>query len=110
MNGPRHGFAVVSLLALTACGGVFDDDDDDEIPRLSAATPASLSGSCEELAGKLERLLELAGLREVAEAQRPKHDIVATLAEEAARQWTAGFNPRPVTKEDFVKLYEAALE
>ena len=31
------------------------------------------------------------------------------LAEEAARQWTAGFNPRRVTKADFARLYEAAF-
>jgi alcohol dehydrogenase class IV len=31
------------------------------------------------------------------------------LAEEAARQWTASFNPRPVGKEDFVRLYEAVF-
>jgi len=32
------------------------------------------------------------------------------LAEEAAGQWTAGFNPRAMTKENFVKLYEAAWQ
>ncbi len=31
-----------------------------------------------------------------------------TLAEEAAQQWTAKFNPRPVQKEDFQALYEEA--
>jgi len=31
------------------------------------------------------------------------------LAEEAARQWTAQFNPRPVAKEDFLRLYESIL-
>jgi len=30
------------------------------------------------------------------------------LAEEAARQWTAGFNPRPVTAHDLVELYRQA--
>jgi alcohol dehydrogenase len=34
---------------------------------------------------------------------------IPALAEEAARQWTAAFNPRPVSKDDFVKLYEAAF-
>jgi hypothetical protein len=31
------------------------------------------------------------------------------LAEEAARQWTANFNPRPVSRDDFVALYSAAF-
>jgi alcohol dehydrogenase class IV len=35
--------------------------------------------------------------------------IIPVLADEAARQWTATFNPRPVSKDAFVALYEAAL-
>ena len=33
---------------------------------------------------------------------------IPQLAAEAAAQWTVNFNPRPVAKEDFVKLYEDA--
>jgi alcohol dehydrogenase len=39
-----------------------------------------------------------------------KRSKIKTLAAEAARQWTASFNPRPVTEADFVALYEAAFE
>jgi alcohol dehydrogenase len=35
--------------------------------------------------------------------------ILPLLAEEAAQQWTARFNPRPVTDADLLSLYEAAL-
>ena len=35
---------------------------------------------------------------------------IKTLANEAVRQWTVRFNPRPLTEEDFVQLYEAAFE
>ena len=31
------------------------------------------------------------------------------LAKEAAQQWTATFNPRPITAEDFEQLYEEVL-
>jgi len=31
------------------------------------------------------------------------------LAEEAAKQWTANFNPRRIEAADFVGLYEAAF-
>ena len=31
------------------------------------------------------------------------------LAEEASRQWTAQFNPRPIAAGDFARLYEEAL-
>jgi alcohol dehydrogenase len=35
-------------------------------------------------------------------------DSLAELAEQAERQWTAGFNPREVTRDDLLALYEAA--
>lgn len=37
-----------------------------------------------------------------------KKEDIPTLAKEAAGQWTAQFNPRPITEEDFVKFYEEA--
>ena len=36
-------------------------------------------------------------------------DAVPALASEAAAQWTAQFNPRPVAAADFERLYHAAL-
>lgn len=38
-----------------------------------------------------------------------KHESLPMLAEEAARQWTAGFNPRPIHAKDFLQLYTGAL-
>jgi alcohol dehydrogenase len=35
--------------------------------------------------------------------------ILSLLAEEAAEQWTAKFNPRPVSERDLVGLFERAL-
>jgi alcohol dehydrogenase len=34
---------------------------------------------------------------------------IPLLAEEASRQWTATFNPRPITAPDFERLYRQAL-
>lgn len=34
---------------------------------------------------------------------------IPALAQSAAQQWTANFNPRDVTESDFVKLFEAAM-
>jgi alcohol dehydrogenase class IV len=33
-----------------------------------------------------------------------------SLADDAARQWTAGFNPRPITAVDFADLYRSVLD
>jgi len=75
---------------------------------------AELSGAlgiaCDALAGRIEHLLNLAGFpRSLADCGVAR-SAVPMLAEEAARQWTAGFNPRKAGREDFMKLYEAAFE
>ncbi len=40
--------------------------------------------------------------------QQVDRDALDQLAADAAKQWTAGFNPRPVTPTDLLALYEAA--
>jgi alcohol dehydrogenase len=37
-----------------------------------------------------------------------EREDLAALAEDAADQWTAGFNPRPVARQELLKIYEAA--
>jgi alcohol dehydrogenase len=62
------------------------------------------------LVRRLEELLNLAGMPSSLAECGVKREAVPTLAEEAARQWTAVFNPRKVGVEDFVRLYHAAFE
>src|SRR6185295_575192 len=69
-----------------------------------------LSGeSSAALAARIEKLRAAAGLP----ARLRDCDVDAAclpeLAAEAARQWTAGFNPRPVDAAALLELYEAAL-
>jgi alcohol dehydrogenase len=80
----------------------------------SAPEIASVGGGHEPawhaLIARLELLLDLAQMpRSLAECMVDPA-MIPGLAEEAARQWTATFNPRPVRKEDFVTLYEEAFE
>jgi len=63
----------------------------------------------EHLAEHLESLLELAGLPRARDRCGAKTEDVPRLADEAARQWTAQFNPLSVTATDFQQLYTAAL-
>jgi alcohol dehydrogenase len=58
----------------------------------------------------LEKLLNLAGMPTSLAECGVKREMIPTLAEEASRQWTAGYNPRRVSPEDFAALYEAAFE
>lgn len=59
----------------------------------------------EHLASRLEELLSACGLA----ARLRKFGVIETrpLAEEAAKQWTANFNPRPISADDFAEIYES---
>ena len=63
----------------------------------------------EALIGRLEELLNLAKIPRSLADCGVERSAISKLAQEAARQWTAAFNPRSVSKDDFVKLYEAAF-
>ena len=62
-----------------------------------------------ELLDALEQCLDLAQMPRRLRAFGIAEDALPILAEEAAAQWTAGFNPRPIAAADFQELYRAAL-
>jgi alcohol dehydrogenase class IV len=80
------------------------------------AIQAGLAGDATSATKSIAVLLEFfdayrqtAGLpRSLEELNIPSPGL-ETLAEEAAGQWTARFNPRPVEAADFVELYRAVL-
>lgn len=77
--------------------------------ELAAAAGLAGADPSEAIAARLEELRGLSGLPgSLAEAGVPAAAPLAELAGEAAEQWTAGFNPRTVTVEDLVRLYERA--
>jgi alcohol dehydrogenase len=81
----------------------------------SAPEIASVSGDGHDhawlaLIDRLEVLLDLTGLKSSLEKFGVKSEMSPKLANEASRQWTASFNPRTVSKQDFVKLYDAAFQ
>lgn len=63
----------------------------------------------DQLEKRLAQFVELAGLPVSLAECGVTREAIPVLAEAAAKQWTAGFNPRPAAKEDFVRLYEAVL-
>jgi alcohol dehydrogenase len=63
----------------------------------------------EALAQRLSELVELAGLPASLSQCGVSDGILPVLAEEASGQWTGRFNPRPVTENELLALYEAAL-
>ena len=69
---------------------------------------ASDSEGVDALVARLEFLLEAAGFERSLAAYGVPSSAVEGLASEAARQWTAQFNPREVTVADFRQLFEKA--
>jgi alcohol dehydrogenase len=61
------------------------------------------------LAAKVEWLLNHAGMPPSLAECGVTPSSIPMLAAEAAKQWTANFNPRAVTEKDFVALFEAAF-
>jgi alcohol dehydrogenase len=72
---------------------------DPPIAEIDAASAA------EWLAGRIEGLLQSAGLASPLRDFGVQEDRMEQLAVEAAAQWTAQFNPRPVAAGDFMQLY-----
>jgi alcohol dehydrogenase len=61
------------------------------------------------LADRFQGWLRLAEIPETLTAAGVDPAKIPLLAEEASRQWTATFNPRPITAPDFERLYRQAL-
>lgn len=77
-----------------------------ELVHAIAPTAATTAGLW--LADWLVGLLEAGGLATRLSAAEISTPDIQRLAAAAASQWTAGFNPRPVTADDLAALYEAA--
>ena len=77
-------------------------------PEIACVTDG-LDQAVEALVDEIESMLELANIPpSLADCGVQEKDL-AKLAAEAARQWTANFNPRPVTERDFLALFDAAF-
>ncbi len=92
----RYNAEVVSGLyaELAADVGINETDD-----RLAA----------EQLAERIQSFTQQAGLPQTLDQCGVESGQVPELAAEAAQQWTATFNPRPVNKESLEQLYRSAF-
>jgi alcohol dehydrogenase len=97
--GVTHGIAVGVMLP--------------HVVRYNAAAADAMyadlmPGGAEAVAARLTALLRAADLPTTLAECGVSRDILPLLAVEANEQWTARFNPRPVTEADLRRLYEAA--
>lgn len=79
--------------------------------ELASDSGISLSGRTagQALADKTREFIALAGLPDNLHSCGVSHGILELLAEEASEQWTAKFNPKPVTQREILELYQAAM-
>jgi alcohol dehydrogenase len=99
--GLAHGHAVGLMLPQVVR---FNSGD-----SATAAIYAQLDFDPEKLASRLMELVKLAGLSRTLAECGVTRESIPSLAEEAAKQWTASFNPRTIAASDFARLYEAAF-
>ena len=72
-------------------------------------TDASPVHAAERLAQRLEKIVRSTGLPHSLPDCGVPRESISQLSQEAAAQWTAQFNPRPVTAADFETLYLQAF-
>lgn len=75
-----------------------------------ACVSDGLNEAVDALLARLESLLNTAKIARSLADLGVERSKIKIMAEEAAKQWTAGFNPRPITTADFVALYETAFK
>ncbi len=109
-----HGQAVGIMLPHVVRFNGADAATRDEYAAL--ARVAGIAGKADStgvalkaLVARLESALRVAGLPRSLEECGVRKSAIPQLAAEASRQWTANFNPRSVTRSDFVALYTAAF-
>jgi alcohol dehydrogenase len=104
--GIVHGQAVGLMLPAVVAFNARDPEAQARYHELAAEADL---GPIEELIEELSTILDVAKMREGMGKFKIDRADFPQLAKEAAQQWTATFNPRPIVAEDFERLYEEVL-
>lgn len=107
--GIPHGEAVALMLPhVVRFNGQECGDWYCELVAATAGLPDCPRGGSAELASFLAEVAREAGLADTLSSRGVERLRLGQLAEDAARQWTATFNPITVTRDDLLHLYEVA--
>jgi alcohol dehydrogenase len=80
-----------------------------ELAEQAGLTNGDGGSAGDALAQRITDLLRTADMPASLTEAGVSDGILPVLAEEASQQWTARFNPRPVSEKDLLQIYEAAL-
>ena len=80
-----------------------------ELAALASCNGDPTEDSAEWLACRFEQMRDSAGIKGRLSQYGIAGERLPELAREAVGQWTAGFNPQPVTEHDLLELYRCAL-
>ncbi|MCB9787677.1 MAG: iron-containing alcohol dehydrogenase [Deltaproteobacteria bacterium] len=112
-RGLTHGFAVGVMLPEVMRFNAAEAPARDVYAALSrlaglAAPDADADAAISALIERVDQLVERSGTRAAWRVAGVGETDIPALADEAASQWTAGYNPRAVSAADFAALYAAA--
>ena len=108
--GVVHGIAVATMLPhVVRFNAAVSVSEYEQLCEAVGWGATGTESAGEVLAAGLEQMMAEAGGAGCLKDHGVTSDAIDTLAEEAAAQWTAGFNPRPVTTDDFRDLYQCAM-
>jgi alcohol dehydrogenase len=102
-----HGQAVASMLPHVIRFNA--QSTESQYGQLASASNAVLGNDSEALATFITEIMQHSGLATRLEPQGVNADQLPMLAADAAKQWTARFNPRTVEVEDLLTLYQQAF-
>ena len=107
--GTTHGVALAMLLpSVVRWNSTTSADRYLDLLRISGGVAVENEEAGDELAGRLEEIAEIAGLKTTLSRAGIVAGDLPTLATEAAEQWTGRFNPRPFGFEGALEVYRAA--
>jgi alcohol dehydrogenase len=104
--GIVHGQAVGLMLPAVVRFNAKDPEAQARYHELAAEVDL---GPIDELISELETILDVAKMRDGLAKLGISRERIPVMAAEAAKQWTATFNPRPISAPDFEELYVEAL-
>jgi alcohol dehydrogenase len=109
--GTDHGAAIAMLLpSVVRWNGPVAGDRYRELLELSTLkSESALADPAQSLAARLEQLANAGGLHLSLSTAGVSRSELAQLSEEAAKQWTGSFNPRPFDQAGALEVYQWAF-